>query len=240
MEFVLVKGGTFKMGNTFEEDAFEDEFPVHPVTLSDFYIGTYEVTQAEWEAVMGSNPSTFKSPNKPVESISWYDAVNFCNKLSQKDGLKPCYTIGKNNRVTCDWTADGYRLPTEAEWEFAARGGNDSKGYMYAGSNSLSDVAYFKDNSLGMSQSVGQRKPNELGIYDMSGNVWEWCWDWYSNSYGTADSQTNPHGIDFAVEKCRRGGGWAQAAKSARSSNRLGTPPDLKFNYVGIRLVRKA
>lgn len=239
MEFVLVKGGEFKMGNTVEEEGFEDEIPVHQVTLSDYYISTYEVTQSEWEEVMGSNPSTFIGKMKPVENISWFDAIDFSNKLSEKEGLKPCYTIGRNNNVTCDWTANGYRLPTEAEWEYAARGGNESNGYMYSGSNSIDEVGFYKGNSMSMSHPTGSKKPNELRIYDMSGNVWEWCWDWYTNSY-RSDPETNPRGVEFGVERCRRGGSWGQISKSARSSNRLGTPPELKFNYVGLRLVKNA
>jgi len=239
MEFVLVKGGTFKMGNTFGEDAFEDEFPVHSVTLSNYYIGTYEVIQTEWVAVMGSNPSSFKADNKPVENISWFDAVTFCNKLSTREGLTPCYTIGRNNNVTCNWTANGYRMPSEAEWEFAARGGLESKGYIFSGSNSIDEVGFYKDNSMSMSHPTGSKRSNELGIYDMSGNVWEWCWDWYSNSYQPG-AVTNPHGVEQGIERCRRGGGWAQPPKSSRSSNRLGTPPEAKFNYVGLRLVKNA
>lgn len=239
MEFVLVPGGTFKMGNTFEQDGFEDELPVHQVTLTDFYISTFEVTQAEWTAVMGSNPSTFKGDMKPVENISWFDAIDFCNKLSEKEGLKPAYTIGRNNRATCDWSANGYRLPTEAEWEYASRGGKESKGYIYSGSNAIDEVGFYKENSMSMSHPTGSKVPNELGIYDMSGNVWEWCWDWYSNSY-SPEAVTNPHGVEQGIERCRRGGSWAQISKSARSSNRLGTPPELKFNYVGIRLVKNA
>ncbi len=237
MEFVLVKGGTFKMGNTYEEDGFEDELPVHQVTLSDYYISTYEVTQSEWQDVMGSNPSSFKGKMKPVENVSWFDAIEFCNKLSEKEGLNPCYQIKRNNNVICDWTANGYRLPTEAEWEYAARGGIESQGYMYAGSNSIDEVGFYKGNSMSMSHSTGSKKPNELRIYDMSGNVWEWCWDWYTNSYSDG-AGNNPKGVEFGVERCRRGGSWAQISKSSRSSNRLGTPPELKFNYVGLRLVK--
>jgi sulfatase modifying factor 1 len=237
MEFVLVTGGTFKMGNNFDEAGFEDELPVHEVTVSDFYISTYEVTQSEWEAVMGSNPSTFKGKMKPVENISWFDAIKFCNKLSIKEGLKPCYEIKRNNNVVCDWTANGYRMPTEAEWEFAAIGGNESQGYLYSGSNSIDEVGFYKGNSMSMSHQTGSKKPNELRIYDMSGNVWEWCWDWYTNSYRDLITN-NPRGVEFGVERCRRGGSWAQISKSSRSSNRLGTPPELKFNYVGLRLVK--
>lgn len=237
IEMTMVKGGTFKMGNQFEE-MFEDELPVHDVTLSDYFIGTYEVTQSEWLAVMGANPSQVRGDlSKPVESITWFDAINFCNKLSEKEGFKPCYTIGRNNHVAFDQAANGYRLPTEAEWEYAAKGGSHSKGYVYAGSNNLDEVAWYKDNSTGSTHVTGLKKPNELGLYDMSGNVWEWCWDWYGNSYNDVMG-ANPTGVAQGVERCRRGGGWHIISKSCRNSNRLGTPPQMSFNYVGLRLVR--
>lgn len=238
IEMTLVKGGTFKMGNTFEE-VFEDELPVHDVTLNDFYIGTYELSQAEWKNVMGTNPSKFKADNEPVENISWFDAVDFCNKLSTKEGLTPCYTYGRNKSVTFNAAANGYRLPTEAEWEYAARGGVQSKNYVYAGSNNIEEVGWFKDNSGGTAHDTGVKRPNELGLYDMSGNVWEWCWDWYSNAY-QSDKALNPQGTTIGTERCRRGGSWYQISKSARSSNRLGTPPHLSFPYVGVRIVRNA
>lgn len=238
IEMTLVKGGTFKMGNSYE-DVFEDELPVHSVTLNDFYIGTYEVIQSEWNSVMGSNPSNFKGENFPVDNISWYDAIEFCNKLSEKEKLTPCYKIGRNRKVTFNQTANGYRLPTEAEWEYAARGGQYSRGYVYAGGNSIDAVAWYKNNSIGTSHATGMKVANELGLYDMSGNLWEWCWDWYSNSYPNI-SETNPTGVPFGTERCRRGGGWHIISKSCRLTNRLGTPPSMSFNYVGMRLVRNA
>lgn len=240
VEMTLVNGGTFRMGNSFE-DLFEDELPVHSVNLKSFYIGTYEVSQGEWEAVMGENPSANKElgKNAPVEQISWFDAIEFCNKLSEKDGLTPCYKIGRNNAVTWNIAANGYRLPTEAEWEFAARGGNDSRDYLYSGGNAVDDVAWHKGNSTGKSKVTGTKRPNELGLFDMSGNVWEWCWDWYSNSYNER-SENNPQGPQVGMERCRRGGGWNFSFKSCRISNRLGTPPDMRFPYVGLRLVRNA
>ncbi|MBP7564356.1 MAG: formylglycine-generating enzyme family protein, partial [Candidatus Cloacimonetes bacterium] len=148
---VLVKGGTFKMGST---NGDSDEKPVHSVTVSSFYIGKYEVTQAEWEAVMGYNPSSFKGDNRPVEQITWYQTIEFCNKLSQKEGLTPAYTINGTS-VSCNWQANGYRLPTEAEWEFAARGGNLSKGYTYSASNNLDAVGWYDSNSGNETHDVG-------------------------------------------------------------------------------------
>ncbi|MBQ3247459.1 MAG: SUMF1/EgtB/PvdO family nonheme iron enzyme, partial [Alistipes sp.] len=172
-EMVFVKGGTFTMGATAEQgsDADSDEKPAHSVTVSNFYIGKYEVTQAQWEAVMGKNPSRFKGDNLPVERVSWNDIQKFIEKLNAKTGKR-------------------YRLPTEAEWEYAARGGNQSKGYKYSGSNDIGSVAWYTDNSSSPTHPVGQKQPNELGLYDMSGNVYEWCSDWHG-SYSSG-SQTNP------------------------------------------------
>ena len=172
---VYVSNGTFTMGGTSEQgsDAEFDEKPTHSVTLSSYYICKYEVTQALWRAVMGSNPSNFKGDNLPVENVSWYDCQTFINRLNS-------------------YTGCNFRLPTEAEWEFAARGGNYSRHYKYSGSNYISDVGWYDDNSGNRSFPVGTKQANELGLYDMNGNVWEWCSDWYGsyNSY----SQTDPTG----------------------------------------------
>lgn len=224
------------MGNE-KETLFEDELPVHKVTLKDFLIGTYEVSQSEWEAVMDENPSFFKGPNRPVENITWYDAVTFCNKLSEKEHLTPCYEFKRGNHVHFDPTADGYRLPTEAEWEYAARGGIRSKGYLYAGSNDADLVAWHKANSKNETHDGGTLQANELGIYDMSGNVWEWCWDWYESEYSSY-AQINPTGPAMGTERCRRGGGWSVISKSSRTTNRIATPPSKALNYVGLRVVR--
>jgi formylglycine-generating enzyme required for sulfatase activity len=168
----FVKGGTFTMG----DDNSNNASPAHQVTLSDYYIGQTEVTQALWKAVMGTNPSKYSDePYKPVECVSWEDARLFVEKLSEKTGLR-------------------FRLPTEAEWEYAARGGVNSRGYAYAGSNDIDSVAWYSDNSDQMTHIVGQKMPNELGLYDMSGNVWEWCQDWHEPY--TAEAQVNPQGAD--------------------------------------------
>ena len=216
---VYVSGGTFTMGATSEQgsEAEDDEKPAHSVTVSGFYICKYEVTQALWKAVMGSNPSNWKGDNLPVESVSWYDCQDFIRKLNAM--------TGKN-----------FRLPTEAEWEFAARGGNNSRGYKYAGSNNIGDVAWYYDNSGYKTHAVGTKSPNELGIYDMSGNVWEWCQDWYG-SYSSA-SQTNPTGANSSSYRVLRGGCWyIIVARYCRSSNRKNYTPASRYDSCGLRLV---
>ncbi len=218
---VLVEGGSFNNGSS-------------NVTISSFYIGKYEVTQKEWQAVMGNNPSYFKGDKRPVEQITWYQAVEFCNKLSQKEGLTPAYTINGTS-VSCNWNADGYRLPTEAEWEFAARGGKLSKGYTYSGSNNLDEVGWYRSNSND-THEVGTKRANELGIYDMSGNVWEWCWDWYG-SYSSS-AETNPRGASSGSYRVIRGGSWSSADSSCRVANRGDYNPGYGNYNFGFRLSR--
>ncbi|MDP8220557.1 MAG: SUMF1/EgtB/PvdO family nonheme iron enzyme [Candidatus Stygibacter frigidus] len=233
VEMVFVEGGTFQMGSN---DGGSDEKPVHRVTVSDFYIGKYEVTQELYESVMGKNPSHFKGSGKdaPIEKVSWYDAVEFCNKLSDKEGLSRCYT-GSGKNIDCDFNANGYRLPTEAEWEYAARGGNGSKGYKYSGSDDIGSVAWYSSNSGSKTHSVGGKKANEMGIYDISGNVWEWCWDWYGDY--SSGSQKNPRGSSSGASRVLRGGSWNGDASSCRSANRSCGSPGSSFDYLlGFRL----
>jgi len=231
---VFVQGGTFQMGSN---NGSSDEKPVHSVTVSDFYIGKYEVTRKEWKEIMGTNPSNWKGDNLPVEKVSWYDAVEFCNKKSREDGLTPCYS-GSGKNITCNFSANGYRLPTEAEWEYAARGGNKSKGYTYSGSNTVDNVAWYDGNSGSETHPAGTKQPNELGIYDMSGNVWEWCWDW-KGSYGSS-SQTNPTGASNGSRRMRRGGSWYSVAKYCWIAIRNHSIPDLTLSYIGFRLIRSS
>lgn len=216
-EMVLVEGGTFRMGATSEQEdeAESDEKPVHSVTLSSYYIGKNEVTQALWQAVMGSNPSCFEGSDLPVEDVSWNDCQEFIQKL---------------NRLT----GRNFRLPTEAEWEFACRGGNNSRGYKYSGSNNLGSVAWYVGNSGDKTHPVGTKAPNELGIYDMSGNVWEWCGDWYANY--TSNSQTNPKGPQSGSYRVSRGGSWLNIVRFCRSSYRRDNDPTIRFNRLGLRL----
>jgi len=234
-EMIQVEGGTFMMGSNDGED---DEKPVHQVTVSSFMIGKYEVTQKEWREVMGSNPSNFKSDDLPVEQVSWYDAVEYCNKRSIKEGLNPCYS-GSGTSISCNWNASGYRLPTEAEWEFAARGGTKSKGYTYSGSNYIGSVAWYYDNSGSTTQTVGTRAANELGVYDMSGNVWEWCWDWYGDGYYAESRSPDPTGSGAGSYRVIRGGSWDYYDSDCRVANRCSNDPVFGYYFgIGLRVLR--
>ena len=235
IDMVRVEAGTFTMGATPEMvNPWDGEKPTHQVTLTnDYYIGKYEVTQALWKAVMGNNPSYFKGDDLPVEQVSWYDCQEFISKLNSITGKS-------------------FRLPTEAEWEYAARGGKENrvlrsiissvwsvarvvKGYQYSGSNNISDVAWYEDNSDSKTHAVGSKQGNELGIYDMSGNVWEWCQDW-KGTYSSS-SQVNPTGANSGSERVFRGGCWFYAAGYCRSSYRYFFTPDIRSYTLGFRLV---
>lgn len=220
VEFSMIKveGGTFTMGATKEQGSnHSNQQPTHKVTLSTYYIGETEVTQELWEAVMGNNPSKFKGAKLPVENVSWNDCQQFINKINQLTGRK-------------------FRLPTEAEWEFAARGGKSSKGYKFAGSNNADAVAWHQGNSGNKTHNVGTKAANELGLYDMCGNVWEWCQDWFG-SYSSS-AQTNPKGASSGTDHLNRGGGWCHESKFATVFYR-GTSgkPDRKVDNLGFRLV---
>jgi formylglycine-generating enzyme required for sulfatase activity len=229
----LVEGGSFQMGSS---SGGNNEKPVHTVTVKSFYMGRTEVTQKEWAELMGNNPSYFKGDNLPVEMVSWHEAVEYCNRLSLKEGLAPAYRGGGND-ITCDFTATGYRLPTEAEWEYAARGGNkDYISYEYAGGNSVDAVAWYDGNSGNRTHPAGTKRPNSLGLYDMSGNVWEWCWDWYGSYSG--GSQTNPAGASMGTGRVFRGGSWIHVAANVRSAYRGLSTPSNRGNDLGFRLVR--
>jgi sulfatase modifying factor 1 len=234
-EMVFVEGGSFMMGSNLGK---ADEKPEHLVSLESFFIGKYEVTQELWESVIGNNPSEFKRSNHPVEQVSWFESVDFCNKLSEKEGLQKAYIINVSG-VTCNFNSNGYRLPTEAEWEYAARGGNKSRGYKYSGSNDVDLVAWYSKNSRSMTNAIGGKQKNELGIYDMSGNVWELCWDWYSDTYYTTQSQTNPKGPAIGYFRVFRGGGGGYFPEGCRVSFRFsGFTPDFGNETLGFRVVR--
>ena len=229
--FILVKGGRFIMGSNEKKD----EFP-HNVTVSSFFISKYEVTQKEWIKIMKNNPSAFKGDDLPVENISWLDAIDYCNKISLKEGLKPCYS-DKNGDIICDWTANGYRLPTEAEWEYAAKGGIQSKGYIFSGSNDVNTVAWFENNAT-QTQKIGTKKPNELGLYDMSGNVFEWCWDGYDENYYFSKQNFNPKGYENKWVKVARGGCWNYNSDYCKNARRAKCDRNGKWNNTGLRVVR--
>ena len=226
MQFVKVQAGTFTMGCTSEQsDCWNDEKPAHRVTLTqDYYLGKYEVTQAQWRKVMGSNPSKFKNcDNCPVERVSWDDIQEFLVKLNAATGTKG--------------TSKNYRLPTEAEWEYAARGGHKATSTKYAGSNDIDEVAWYNDNSGYKTHPVGQKAANELGLYDMTGNVCEWCADWYGSSYYSSSSQTDPKGPSSGQFRVLRGGSWRYYARGCRVSNRDAGTPDYSYNSrAGFRL----
>ncbi|MCB5229480.1 MAG: SUMF1/EgtB/PvdO family nonheme iron enzyme [Candidatus Cloacimonetes bacterium] len=237
---VYVAGGTFHNGTS-------------NVTVSSFYIGKYELTQAEYQAVMGSNPSSFAiNPNHPVEQVSWFNAIEYCNRRSIMESLTPCYSYdtygsnpdnwssgwnsssGNHTNVSRDWTANGYRLPTEMEWMFASKGGNQSQGFTYSGSNNIDDVAWYSGNSASMTHAVGAKAPNELGVYDMSGNVWEWVWDIYGDY--PSGLQTNPHGASSGSYRVRRGGGWSNVAGDCTVSSRGGNSAIVSSCDLGFRI----
>jgi len=188
---------------------------------------------------MKSNPSNWKNDLLPVEQVSWYDVVDYCNKRSIKEGLTPCYS-GSGNSITCDWRANGYRLPTESEWEFAARGGNKGKGYKYSGSNDIGSVAWYNGNSGNKTQEVGTKSPNELGIHDMSGNVWEWCWDRYNSSYYAKSSGLDSPGATTGLIHMLCGGSWGVNAYGCRLTSRDFIDPAGKYYSYGFRVVRAA
>ncbi len=212
-----VEGGTFQMGATSEQgsDAKSEESPVHSVTLSDYYIGETEVTQALWQVVMGSNPSYKKGNNLPVENVSWEECLEFI-------------------RILNTLTGQCFRLPTEAEWEYAARGGKKSRGYKYGGSNNLSSVAWYTGNSNNSTHSVKTKHANKLGLYDMSGNVWEWCQDWYGQY--SRNMQTNPLGPSMGSYRLNRGGSWSHSSGFCRVSYRSFALPSARRSYLGLRL----
>jgi len=277
IDMILVKGGTYKMGNPGDirrrrdRTAIPDnEWPNHEVTVRDFYIGKYEVTQSQYVEVTEMNPSGhIKNPDDnspdgwkklPVETVTWYDALVFCNKLSVKEKLKPVYSINGSvnpddwgepptrrstawDAAKMDAEANGYRLPTEAEWEYAARGGAESKGYDYAGAGSenAAQVAWFsvrnsRGEPVGSIHEVGKKQPNELGLYDMSGNVMEWCWDWYDRYSGEAHN--NPAGPPRGTYRVIRGGGWSAVVWYGRTLYRHSNYAYYTGLDLGFRVVR--
>ena len=240
--FVEVEGGTFSNGTS-------------QVTVSSFYLDKYQLTQADYQAVMGTNPSdNAGNPNHPVERVTWFNAIEYCNRRSLQEGLTPCYsysTYGTNpdnwpsdwntsndnhTNVNCNWTANGYRLPTEMEWMFATKGGNLSQGYTYSGSNDIDEVAWYTSNSDSTTHTVGTKTANELGLYDMSGNVWEWCWD-ISGAYPSG-SQNNPTGSNSGSFRVWRGGSRSNDAYFCTVTYRSYNIATFSGNHIGFRVCR--
>jgi formylglycine-generating enzyme required for sulfatase activity len=221
-EFILIPAGAFTMcADKNSEEADDDETPPHRVTLSQpFYLGKYPVTQAEWEAVMGSNPSQFKGRGNPVENVSWNDVQTFIQGLNAKEGT------------------DKYRLPTEAEWEYAARAGTKSAYSFGDDAGQSGQYAWYQDNSCNQTHPVGQKPPNPWGLYDMHGNVCEWVKDWYDKSYYRRSPATDPAGPSSGDFRVLRGGSWHDSARRLRSANRNRGKPDYRFEFLGFRLAR--
>ncbi len=213
-KMVLVEAGIF---NRDISNPLSAEKKMRTVSVDSFYIGKFPVTQNEWLEIIGNNPSNFIGDSLPVEQVSWNDIQTFLEKLNAKTGKK-------------------YRLPTEAEWEYAARGGKKSKGYNYSGSNNIEDVVWYSGNSNHQTHPVGTKKPNELGIFDMTGNVWEWCKDWYEDNYFKNSVHNNPKGPETGVERVLRGGSWVNYADGCRISNRSWDKPENNNNYSGFRV----
>ena len=258
--FIYVPGGTFTMGDT-RGGGSSNELPTHTVTLNSFYIGKYEVTQAEYSQYMqpgASWTSTYGlGDNYPAYYVSWYAILKYCNLRSMAEGLTPVYTISGStnpanwgtvptinnttwNAAICNWSANGYRLPTEAEWEYAARGGTNNPDYLYSGSDDINAVAWYSGNNTPYgSKPVGGKAANGLGLYDMSGNVHEWCWDWYSSTYYSVSPVNNPTGPISGSYRLLRGGDWISNAFSCRVTFRYyGHGPYLSNYYNGVRIVR--
>ncbi len=263
IEMIQIPGGTFIMGDT-HGNYYSNELPTHSVTLNSFSIGKYELTQGEFASVMGFNPATGHGVGNdhPVYNVSWYSAIKYCNLRSMADGLAPVYSIYGStdpadwgpvpesdhaawNAAVCNWNSEGYRLPTEAEWEYAARGAAIGPDYLYSGSDQINDVAWYhlNDTSGGYpsgTKPVGQKAPNSIGTHDMSGNVIEWCWDWYSPSYYSSSPSSNPTGPASGSSRVARNSGWNGFAGGCRVSYRYGSAPHYSSFSNGFRVCRSA
>jgi len=244
---VLVPAGSFRMGNiTDHPHGTEAEKPVHEVTITrPFLMTRTQVTQAQYEAVTGLNPSHFKGPDLPVEQVNWYEAVEFCNQLSRREGLNPCYS-DSGDEIVCDFQANGYRLPTEAEWEYACRAGTEtdySTGNMTCPESfpidpALHRAGWYRGNADDSTHAVGHKVANAFGLYDMHGNVWEWCWDRYDGDYYTMSPAKDPRGPDSGSYRVLRGGSWLNVAKHCRSAYRFGNDSGTRLFTYGFRVVR--
>lgn len=253
---INIPAGTFTMGNN---NFYEEEAPEHYVTLSSYYISNQSVMINSWRTVMNSLPTGVAYYNQyfPITHVTWFDTIVYCNKRSILEGLLPCYSINgitdpdlwptitpdnnENieiwNNLQCDFQKNGYRLPTEAEWEYAAAAANNPKMFTYPGSDNLNEVAWFYGNSGNEVHPVTYKKPNEIGLYDMAGNVWQWCWDWFDNY--SPENQNNPTGAETSDVKSVRGGSFGTPDINCRITNRECYSPYQKYNYVGFRVVRR-
>ena len=238
VDMIRIPAGTFQMGS---DKGGDDEKPVHEVKLSAFLMDVYEVTQKNFEALMGQNPAKFKDPAHPVEQLGWFSAIKYCNMRSMREGLTPCYDL---ETAACNLAADGYRLPTEAEWEYACRAGSETAYSFGNEDRQLAAHAWFEDNADATTKPVGQKTPNAWGLHDMHGNVWEWCTDVYSEeAYGSA-GDSDPCNQSEGEGRVLRGGGWDSPAELCRTSTRYSEEPglaDVCFGYeeYGFRCVRR-
>ncbi len=261
IQMIAVSGGSYIMGNR-QSDYYSNEVPTHNVNLNPFYIGKYELTQGEYAAVMGSNPASVYGvgENYPVYNVSWYEALKFCNLRSKAEGLEPVYMINDSydpaewgsvpelnndlwNSVTCNWAAGGYRLPTEAEWEYAARGASNEPDLIYSGSNMINGVAWYSLNDTNGgyptgTKPVGVKVMNGIGTHDMSGNVTEWCWDRFSDVYYSISPGNNPHGPASGDKRTTRNSAWNGWSGGCRVTYRYGSFPDFKSFSTGFRVCR--
>jgi len=237
IEMVLLPAGRFTMGDKDELDA-----PPHEVAISSFYMDKYLVTQQQYETICGENPARWKGDTNPVEQVSWWAAAKFCNERSKKEGLDPCYDLKTGH---CDFDANGYRLPTEAEWEYACRAGTQTSYFFGDVPTKLGEYAWFKDNAGGRPQPVGGKRPNPWGLYDICGNVWHWCNDFYQVDYYDQAPQEDPRGPEVGETRVVRGGAWKFSGESCRSGYRYNENPgyiDVCFGYdiYGFRCVKRA
>lgn len=245
-KMVMVEGGTFKMSP--KENAVDPKTKkkiVYDITVASFEMAKFEVTVADWKAYTSANkmnmparPSWGWNDEYPMTNITWTDAIKYCNWLSKVNNLKPAYTK-KGEKYVCDFSADGYRLPSEAEWEYAAKGGNKSQNFTYSGGNDLEMIAWYAQNSRKSPQEIGTKLANELGIHDMSGNVWEWCWNYYSPIHHLVEKRDNPTGPDRGEKRTVRGGSWDSSKLDyLKPSNQLSWNPTSTNEFFGLRIVR--
>ena len=248
-DMVFIEGGSFYMGNDYSKNAL-DEKPEHEITLDDFYISKHEVTYEMYEkfclkqGVDLPNDGGYGGGNNPVINVSWVNAIKFCNWMSTTYGYEKVYDLVIDSAGTkinsVNWEADGFRLPTEAEWEYVAKSGSKSTGQIYAGSNDPKEVAWFSQNSDNKPHAVGQLKANELGVYDIMGNAWEWCWDFYAENYYSHSPETNPRGPETGDKRVYRGGNFESNIQFVRITRRFALSQNQQSGLIGIRVVQNS